>query len=100
MAQCILGHADGVSEGILHAGQLVLAEVPQHGVDHGVQLPGEVVSRAEAAGAVHVVRIIGYLPLQRAAPDQRRAHDAELGCPGGVQVLKHPLIPRRRLLGK
>jgi hypothetical protein len=36
VAQYILGHPDGVSEGILHAGQLVLAEVLQHGVDHGV----------------------------------------------------------------
>ena len=82
-----LGHPDGVAEGVVHAGQLQ-AEALQHGGDHGVELPGEVVRRAEAPEPVHVPVVLGDLPLERAAAHQRRAQHAESPRPGGVQLLR------------
>ena len=85
-----LGYLDRVHEGVLHARQLQ-AEVVQHGGDHGVQLPGEVVRRSEAAELVDADGTpaggVRQRPLRRGAPHQRRAHHAELPRPGRVQVL-------------
>lgn len=81
------GHRDAVAEGVVHAGQL-LAEALQHGGDHGVELPGEVVRQAEAAGVFFAgIEPLRYRPLVRAAPDQRWAQHAELRRPGGVKLL-------------
>ena len=84
-----LGYLDRVHEGVLHARQLQ-AEVVQHGGDHGVQLPGEVVRRGQAAKIVDIPGILGimsYRPLRGTAPHQRWAHHAKFLCPRTIQVL-------------
>lgn len=84
-----LGHLDRVHQGVVHAGQF-LAEALQHGVEHGVELAGEVVQRGEApvlVDALGVAGVVSYGQLRRAAAHQRRADDAESLCPGAVQVL-------------
>jgi hypothetical protein len=87
-----LGHLDRVHQGVVHAGQF-LAEALQHGVEHGVELAGEVVQRGEApvlVDALGVAGVVSYGQLRRAAAHQRRADDAESLCPGAVQVLPPP----------
>lgn len=87
-----LGHLDRVHQGVVHAGQF-LAEALQHGVEHGVELAGEVVQRGEApvlVDALGVAGVVSYGQLRRAAAHQRRADDAEFLCPGAVQVLPPP----------